>query len=257
MEKSLPKALFNDLLRLLCYPAGKKAFRRLIAILLALAINRLPVRQALELLLEVENDVYSRIGPVAVEYGKGDHVKQRLTGYVDEFVSRAKSLNGPYLDVGCGKGLISARLAEKVSDKVVGVDKNKSYLRVADGMYRRSNLEFIHGDILSLTVESAFPTIILSNVLEHIEDRIDFLTLLRLRYRPQYILLRVPNFERDWRVPLKQELGVSYFSDSTHFVEHTPEQLYEEVTAAGWAIHNCDFRWGEIWAVLKIQNQYS
>jgi len=61
----------------------------------------------------------------------------------------------------------------------------------------------------------------------------------------------VPLFERDWRVPLKKELGIDYRLDSTHCIEYTQEEYFEELHQAGLKTTNTEFRWGEIWSVVE------
>jgi hypothetical protein len=104
---------------------------------------------------------------------------------------------------------------------------------------------------LSLPCGEKFDLIVLSNVLEHLENRPQFLRKLCDTFSPSRILLRVPMFERDWRVPLKQELGMDYRLDSTHFTEYTPESFSDEISAAGLLIIHQEVRWGEIWAVVR------
>ena len=69
--------------------------------------------------------------------------------------------------------------------------------------------------------------------------------------RPSQILIRVPLFERHWQVPMRRELGVSYFSDPTHYIEHTLDEFAGEIDAAGLEITERLTLWGEIWAVCR------
>jgi hypothetical protein len=91
----------------------------------------------------------------------------------------------------------------------------------------------------------------MSNVLEHIEERVDFLQGLIKKINPHRILIRVPLFERHWHIPMRKELGVGYFSDQTHFIEHTLEEFSYEMQQAGLDIISQDIHWGEIWAVTQ------
>jgi len=77
---------------------------------------------------------------------------------------------------------------------------------------------------------------------------VEFLDRVVRKVRPGRVLLRVPMFERDWRVPLKKELGMDYRLDPTHFTEYTPESFTAELEAAGLVVVHEEFRWGEIWA---------
>jgi len=95
--------------------------------------------------------------------------------------------------------------------------------------------------------------VVLSNVLEHLDDRTKFLKLLKERISPSKYLIRVPIFERDWRVPLKKELGVDYRLDPTHRIEYTQEEFFNELHQTGLRTEAYEVRWGEIWAVAKIE----
>ncbi|MCI5207527.1 MAG: hypothetical protein D3910_01745 [Candidatus Electrothrix sp. ATG2] len=61
-------------------------------------------------------------------------------------------------------------------------------------------------------------------------------------------LIRVPLYERDWRVPLKKELGVEWRLDVTHETEYTLESFEQELHEAGMQLVHQEVRWGEIWA---------
>jgi 2-polyprenyl-3-methyl-5-hydroxy-6-metoxy-1,4-benzoquinol methylase len=93
--------------------------------------------------------------------------------------------------------------------------------------------------------------IILSNVLEHLPNRPPFLQKVQQRIKPDRFLIRVPLFERDWRVPLKKELGVEWRLDLTHETEYTQESFAEEMAEAGLKIKHQEVRWGEIWAEVR------
>ena len=91
--------------------------------------------------------------------------------------------------------------------------------------------------------------LILSNVLEHIADRVGLLKKLsRLSHR---LLIRVPMIERDWIVLYKKSLGLEYRLDSTHYIEYTMKVLRDEASRSGWNIVNSTIQFGECWAVLE------
>jgi hypothetical protein len=94
-------------------------------------------------------------------------------------------------------------------------------------------------------------------VLEHIEKRVEFLRMLQDKYQPKKFLIRVPIFERDWRVPLKQELGVDYRLDATHFIEYRQEEFAAEMQQAGLTILHIQVNWGEIWAEAAAHDTQS
>jgi hypothetical protein len=91
----------------------------------------------------------------------------------------------------------------------------------------------------------------LSNVLEHITNRTDFLCDIVSRTCPEKILIRVPLFDREWRVPLKKELNLDWRLDPEHKTEYTIQSFENEMKESGLSIKSMQIRWGEIWAVVK------
>jgi hypothetical protein len=67
----------------------------------------------------------------------------------------------------------------------------------------------------------------------------------------------VPVLERDWSVGLRRDLGLFYFSDPTHETEYTPEQLAQELRAAGLELDELVQRWGELWASARAPSSAS
>ncbi|OQX53419.1 MAG: hypothetical protein B5M53_06970 [Candidatus Cloacimonas sp. 4484_209] len=93
--------------------------------------------------------------------------------------------------------------------------------------------------------------IVLSNVLEHIQNRIDFLK--KLSKLSDKFLIRVPMFNRDWITLYKKELGVEWRLDKTHYVEYTLESFTKELKEAGLSIIKYDVKFGEIYSICKVR----
>tara|TARA_Y100001978_G_scaffold35248_1_gene31160 strand:- start:1582 stop:2349 length:768 start_codon:yes stop_codon:yes gene_type:complete len=186
----------------------------------------------------------------ALKYGSGIHPKHALMKYHDFFSSRIKD-GSKVLDVGCGIGIVSLNVAKKLTKSlIIGVDINKQNILVAKDLLDKSNLrnvKFIHGDINNQKDLQA-DYVILSNILEHIENRTIFLKNIQKISNSKIFLIRVPNFERDWQIPMRKELGIYYFSDIDHKIEHTVEQLKNDIEKAGFIMKETITTWGEIWA---------
>ena len=156
------------------------------------------------------------------------------------------------LDVGCGNGALASDIADNVPDVFVyAIDIVKQNIETALSNYNRTNVKYVCGDALVDLPDEHFNVIVLSNVLEHIENRVDFLFSLNKKYTPDKFLIRVPLFDRDWRVPLKKEIGMDYRLDKTHFIEYLYSEFEEEINNAGLFIESAKINWGEIWAVVK------
>lgn len=211
----------------------------------ALSDRRNP-RSGLIALLQLQ-DVLKWYGDQqAIRYGNGIHSKHRLMDYHRFFIERLEK-GERVLDVGCGQGAVSYSLAQ-AGILVTGIDFNPENIARAKQQHRHESVEFIQADILADPPPGSYSSIVMSNVLEHIADRVGILkTLVRL-YSPRRILLRVPMRNRHWEVPLKEELGLFAYSDPTHCTEYTLESFAEEMEGAGLAILSTRVVWGEIWA---------
>lgn len=183
----------------------------------------------------------------AMAYERGVHPKHRLTRYHDFFVNHIPP-GSRVLDIGCGYGAVARSVATRVpGSTVVGVDVDKGRLAQARAGEVPVNLSFVEADARTSLPTGPWTVVILSNVLEHIENRVGFLLDILRHAQPQLVLIRVPLFERDWRLPLRRELGVGYFSDPTHFIEHRLDELRDEATRSGLTIVDTKTFWGEIW----------
>ena len=201
-------------------------------------------------LFDLEEKLDGAINRLACETNFGIHPKHRVTRYHEFFLSHVSTAQ-EVLDLGCGNGAVAFTLASKKNCRVTAIDMNVQAIKEANKRFSHPGIHFVVGDATQPSEKRNFEVIILSNVLEHIEARIGFLKDIQSTYSPEKILVRVPNFERSWKIPFRKELGVSYFSDATHFIEHTPENFADEVKKAGLFVLSLEIKWGEIWAVLS------
>jgi SAM-dependent methyltransferase len=204
----------------------------------------------LRLLLRLDNLLYRYTSVAAVRYGAGLHPKHRLTAYHD-FFARHIAAEERVLDIGCGNGVVDFDVVTRTGAHVTGVDRDAAAIAQAQTRYRHPRLRFRVGEAWAAAEGETFDVVVLSNVLEHLEGRVDFLRRIRERIRPRRLLVRVPLFERDWRVPLKAELGVDHRLDPTHHTEYREEEFREELRLGGFEVVQAEIRWGEIWAVCR------
>jgi len=210
--------------------------------------TELPPLEALKFQFEIENKLYELQGQTSVRYGNGIHSKHRHLKYHDFFINNIPA-NSRILDVGCGNGSLAKSIATRTDKtKIYAIDIIEQNIKKAKEINSAENIFYVCGDALSDLPDEKFDIIVLSNVLEHIELRIEFLKKLTEKYNPQKFLIRVPLFERDWRVPLKREIGIDYRLDSTHFIEYIQEEFFNEIETANLKINHYQIRWGEIWA---------
>jgi ubiquinone/menaquinone biosynthesis C-methylase UbiE len=226
--------------------------KRLTLDLIVKGVCALPPKRVLRFLFRLERWLYYLQGQVAGAYGDGIHPKHRLMRYHDFFVGRI-SHGERALDVGCGIGAVAYDVAEKSGAHVMGIDLDSDSIAQARRRHAHPSVEYRVGDVLRKLPTEPFDVIILSNVLEHLPERSAFLRQLQRQYNPSRILIRVPLVERDWRVPLKRELGMEWRLDPTHETEYTLESFAEEVAVAGLCISHQEIHWSEIWAEVTAE----
>jgi ubiquinone/menaquinone biosynthesis C-methylase UbiE len=113
-------------------------------------------------------------GNVYDKYRSRNPVARRLVrGFSDalaELVDRARPAS--LLDVGCGEGVVTAALADRLRGRrVVGVDVEDPRLRREWSAHARPNLDYRVGDAMSLALaDGEFDVACALEVLEHVSD---------------------------------------------------------------------------------------
>ncbi len=210
----------------------------------------MPPREALKFLFRLDAFLYAHQGQQSVAYGNGLHSKHRHIRYHDYFVERL-SEGETVLDIGCGNGALAHSMASRAGARVTAVDLEPSNIEVARDRHDHPGVTYIVGDALTDLPAGRFDTVVMSNVLEHLPERPAFLRRAMASSGAARILLRVPTFERDWRVPLKQELEVEWRLDPTHYTEYRLDEFAEELEQAGLQTTDQRVNWGEIWAEAR------
>ena len=213
-------------------------------------------KKDLILLFKIKDEVEKIINNRALAYGEGEHPKHKLTHYHQFFINNIFDGEN-VIDIGCGYGSVSRSIAlAKPNSKVLGIDNDKTRLHQALESKNPSNLQFIYGDAIKYPFKENWDVVLLSNVLEHIESRVEFLSsLLNSNIKAKRFLIRVPCHERDWQVPLRDSFGVNYFTDSDHKIEHTVSEFRSEINKAKLEIAEIITNWAEIWAVCIPVNE--
>jgi len=208
---------------------------------------------ALGRLFALQDDLEHVVNERALAHGRGEHPKHRLMRYHDFFVERIGE-SDRVLDVGCGYGAVARSIARaRPGAAVMGLDNDKGRLAQARGADNPGNLSFFEADATKKVPPGPWDVVVLSNVLEHIADRVGFLKALIATTGAKRFLIRVPLFERDWKLPMRREVGANYFSDPDHKIEPMREEFRAETAAAGLEIDEMILVWGEIWCALRVR----
>jgi 2-polyprenyl-3-methyl-5-hydroxy-6-metoxy-1,4-benzoquinol methylase len=124
-------------------------------------------------------------------------------------------LRGDFLDVGCGDGLLMARLAP-IMHRVVGIDSEGAAIRWAKEQLREfANCELLHTASSDLPfAENVFEVVASADVIEHLKDPAHHLREISRMLRPEgALVLTTPK----WRPDRKW--------DVRHEKEYRPEEL--------------------------------
>jgi 2-polyprenyl-3-methyl-5-hydroxy-6-metoxy-1,4-benzoquinol methylase len=198
----------------------------------------------IKILINLHNFSYWGIGFFASYSGM--HPKHRITKYHNFFLKNIDS-NDSVLDVGCGNGSVAYDLSKKAK-RVVGIDISKKNIELARKKFSGKNLQFILGDATKIKLPTNFDIIILSNVLEHIEERVNFLK--KLGEISPKLLIRVPLITRDWISVFKKECGQEYRLSKDHHIEYEEEKFREEIETSGLKIKDYYVKFGELYAII-------
>jgi SAM-dependent methyltransferase len=244
--RALARRPWRALVALLPRRATERLFRSWVNVV----GSRADPREALRELFRLEGHLQREIDIAAIRLDGGVHAKHRLTRYHDFFVDRIRA-GERVLDVGTGKGELAHDIAERARARVVGIDVNRSSLEFARRRFARPEVEFLECDVVQGLPPGPFDVVVLSNVVEHLDARIDVLRLIAAELKPRRVLIRVPAEDRHWHVPLRRELGLSWFSDPGHVVEYDEERLLGELAEAGLEATEIQTVWGELWAEAR------
>lgn len=224
----------------------RKTFSISRALTVPISKNGRVTRLILRMLMRLDNFCYHNISRFAVMAEGGVHPKHRLMNYHQFFVDNVDPQDA-VLDIGCGNGFLTYDVARKARS-VTAIDLNKNNVELARRNFNRDNIKYVCGDATQFDFGEKFDVIIMSNVLEHVENRCDF--LLKIKKLANKFLIRVPMLNRDWLTYYKRELGAEYRLDLTHKIEYTMESLQQELEKAGLAVERASIQFGEIWAVV-------
>lgn len=200
----------------------------------------------LKIALKLSNFNYKLISYLSIKREGGTHPKHRLMKYHSFFLDNIDSQD-QVLDIGCGNGELAFDVSKKAKN-VMAIDIDPKRIE-ATKKYTGSNITYRLADATKDLGSQKFNVVILSNVLEHIEHRVEFLK--SIKPLADTFLIRVPMFDRDWIPLYKKELGIEWRLDLTHFTEFTKKTFYNEIGEAGYTIESFSVQFGEIWAVVK------
>lgn len=198
--------------------------------------------------LYIADSFLSAADHIVLNSEDGNHPKIKIIKYYDFFIKNSKK-NSSVLDIGSHNGNLAFKLSDYCKH-VTGIEIDPRNYKNAIQKNLKKNVTFIKGDATTFQFNTQFDICIMSNVLEHIENRICLLK--KLLKITNLLLIRVPAIDRDWWPLYRKEiLQIEWRCDPTHFIEYTEEIFNKEINEAGWYIEELYIKWGEIYAICK------
>lgn len=223
-------------------------------------MNNIIYKYMLIKLLKLHNLCYKLVSLISIRL-EGEHPKHRLIKYKDYFFDRVDN-DDVVLDIGSNTGSITFHLSKK-AHHCYGIEIDKAHHLIAVKKNNKKNVEFINSDATIYNYSQLMPisVIVMSNVLEHIENREQFLDdILRKiswkRNKIPKLLIRVPMIDRDWITLYKHNIGVEWRLDPTHFVEYTMDELTAELKNVNIFIEDAKVRFGEAYLSCVYRPEY-
>lgn len=210
-------------------------------------LSFISVKRRLKIYLDLEW-IFDRLASEeAFKYYKT--TEHPLRKYSLKFLSRRINSNSVVCDLGCKYGDISFEIAQYAKE-VVGVDFDTVALEVAKQKFQKDNLQFINEEAFSYIdrIDKKFDTLILSHIVEHLDNPLDLLVKAGNYFEQVYIEL--PDFDKNYlnhyRVNLNNEL---VYTDDDHINEFNREELEELINKAGLKIIEAEYRYGiqKVW----------
>jgi len=173
--------------------------------------------------------------------------------YSKEFILKKITNEHNVLDLGCKYGQMSNYLAEK-SKMVVGIDFDEAAIKVAQNSYHHINLKFEVGEASQYleTQTAQFDVLILSHILEHIDQPKIFLSKFTKHFK--YIYIEVPDFDKHFLNHYRQDENIKLnYTDDDHVSEFDRYELRTLIKECNLSIIEEEYIFGvqKIWCEVK------
>ena len=225
-------------------------------ILIRLFTNKVIAGLLLKPMLKIHTMSYKLSGLLASTVHNNVHPKHSIMLYKEWFLNNIQK-DWIVLDVGCNTGMMPLVMSKKACF-VYGIEIEDRHIKEAKAKRQKDNVEFICADATTYDYAplKAIDCVTLSNVLEHIEFRVEFLQKLIQQIKwndKKRLLIRVPMIDREWIAVYKKELGLEYRLDKTHYTEYSYEQFKNELMQSGIEILSYHVNFGEIYAICNAK----
>ena len=142
-----------------------------------------------------------------------------------KFISNYLEKDFSVLDLGCGSGQ-NTFLISSIVKNVIGIDYCKKDIETAKRKYKSKNLSFFCGEAREYlsNCNQKYDVLILSHVLEHLDEPQDFIE--KLKHHFKYVYIEVPDIENTLLPQIKDDLRLDLkYNDPDHVAEFSRDDL--------------------------------
>jgi SAM-dependent methyltransferase len=154
------------------------------------------------------------------------------------------------MDLGCKYGDITKMIGKKAG-YVLGIDHNLNAITLAKSKYKKiSNIDFVHSEAYEYLEKNkdVFDVLILSHIIEHLDNPVDFLIKYSAFFKRIYI--EVPDFDATYLNCYRKDLDIKLkYTDNDHIYEFDRDELQELINSCNLVIDRTDYRFGvqKVW----------
>ena len=209
-------------------------------------------RSKLKLFLDLEW-IFNRL---ALEYSFKNYSHDNHPNRVHsgEYILNNINSSERVLDLGCKQGDIAKIISTKAK-YVLGIDYDEKAIKSAIETHQiEEKLEFVCAEAYQYLKnnETNFDVLILSHVLEHIDNPKEFLSLFSPYFKKIYV--EVPDFEMNYLNNYRKDFNVKLiYSDNDHVFEFDRDEITNLLDSCGLKIERAEYRYGvqKIWCNHK------
>lgn len=164
--------------------------------------------------------------------------------YTIDFITEKLKAEDSVLDLGCNAGHLTFEIAKKAK-MVVGIDFDKGAIETAKAKNKLENLTFINAEAESFLKRSnqTFDVLILSHIIEHIDNPEQFLMNFRNYFK--YIYIEVPDFDKSYMNHYRKDLECDLiYTDTDHVSEFDRVEIKNMLEQCGFGILESEYRFG-------------
>ena len=163
------------------------------------------------------------------------------------FIKKYINLETKILDIGCGDGVLSSLLSDKVQS-ILAVDVDSAHIESNQLKYKSlKNIKFIKGKVPEFLDKNnnLFDLTICSHIIEHLENPEFFLK--KISKYTKKIFIEVPDHDSTYLKIVKQEFQISpLWTDDDHIYEFSRDSIFNLFDKSGLIVTSKEYRYGNM-----------